>query len=294
MAPGSTEGGGGVLRRAHELGAAFVDTAEVYGTEAQVARDIGDLRDEYFIATKVSPANLAYDDVLSHADASLERLETDRIDLYQVHHPNPDIPIPETMRAMRQTGRARARCALLGVSNYSVDDMKESQDALGDVPLVANQVRYSLAARQIEADGAAVLPGARRDGHCLQPAGKRAASGIQPWSRLAEVAAEVGKTPAQVLLNWVVDRPARHGDSQDRPRGAGGRGRGRGGLVAYFGPAPGADRELATAAANWARSAASSTRAAPGGSLPRRTVAIRRRRSFATSAPTAANIRRIW
>ena len=96
------QGGGDVLRRAHELGAAFVDTAEAYGTEAQVARDIGDLRDEYFIATKVSPANLAYDDVLSHAAASLERLGTDRIDLYQVHHPNPDIPIPQTMRAMRQ------------------------------------------------------------------------------------------------------------------------------------------------------------------------------------------------
>ena len=79
-------GGGGVLRQAHELGAAFVDTAEAYGTEAQVAKDIGDLRDEYFIATKVSPANLAYDDVLSHAAASLERLETDRIDLYQVHN----------------------------------------------------------------------------------------------------------------------------------------------------------------------------------------------------------------
>ena len=66
-------------------------------------------------------------------DASLERLETDRIDLYQVHHPNPDIPIPETMRAMRQLVSDGQACGSWGVSNYSVDDMKESQDALGDV-----------------------------------------------------------------------------------------------------------------------------------------------------------------
>ena len=198
-------GGGGVLRRAHELGAAFVDTAEAYGTEAQVAKDIGDLRDEYFIATKVSPANLAYDDVLSHADASLKRLETDRIDLYQVHHPNPDIPIPETMRAMRKLvsdGRVR----FVGVSNYSVDDMKEAQDALGDVPLVANQVRYSLAARQIEAD---VLPYCQENGVTVVAFSPlvKGRFGDPALERLDEVAAEVGKTPAQVLLNWVIDRP---------------------------------------------------------------------------------------
>ena len=198
-------GGGGVLRRAHELGAAFVDTAEAYGTEAQVARDIGDLRDEYFIATKVSPANLAYDDVLSHADASLERLATDRVDLYQVHHPNPDIPIPETMRAMRQLV-SEGKVRFVGVSNYSVDDMKEAQDALGDVPLVANQVRYSLAARQIEAD---VLPFCQENGVTVVAFSPlvKGRFGDPALERLNEVSAEVGKTPAQVLLNWVIDRP---------------------------------------------------------------------------------------
>ena len=199
------QGGGGVLRRAHELGAAFVDTAEAYGTEAQVAHDIGDLRDEYFIATKVSPANLAYDDVLSHAAASLERLGTDRIDLYQVHHPNPDIPIPETMRAMRKLV-SEGKVRFVGVSNYSVDEMKEAQDALGDTPLVANQVRYSLAARQIEAD---VLPYCQEHGVTViafSPLVK-GSFGDPALDRLAEVAAEVGKTPAQVLLNWVIDRP---------------------------------------------------------------------------------------
>ena len=80
-------GGGGVLRRAHELGAAFVDTAEVYGTEAQVATDLAGLRDDFFIATKVSPQNLHHSDVLAHCAASLKRLATDRIDLYQVHWP---------------------------------------------------------------------------------------------------------------------------------------------------------------------------------------------------------------
>ncbi len=198
-------GGRGVLRRAHALGAAFVDTAEMYGTEPQVARDIAGLRGEYFIATKVSPQNLRRDTLLAHADASLRRLETDWIDLYQIHSPNPDIPIAETMAAMRalvDDGRVRH----VGVSNFSVDDMRAAQDALGGVPLASNQMRYSLAARQIEDD---VLP------YCQEHAitviaysplakGDFSAAGLE---RLAEVAADVGKTPAQVLLNWVVGQP---------------------------------------------------------------------------------------
>ncbi len=179
-----------------------MDTAEVYQTERQVADDIEGIRDRVFLATKISAANLHYDDVLQHAAASLERLRTDVIDLYQIHSPSSEIPISETMRAMNALV-ADGRVRLVGVSNFSVDQMKEAQDALGDTPLVSNQVLYNLFARDIEAD---VLP------YCQSH--EITVIAYTPLDRgqfderrvtgLAQIAAETGRTWAQLLLNWVV------------------------------------------------------------------------------------------
>ena len=88
------------LRRGIELGAFLIDTAEIYGTEEAVAEAIRGIRDRVFIATKVWAEHLRYDDVLRAAEASLRLLDTDYIDLYQIHWPNSRIPIKETMRAM--------------------------------------------------------------------------------------------------------------------------------------------------------------------------------------------------
>jgi diketogulonate reductase-like aldo/keto reductase len=87
--------GGGVepLRRGVELGAFLIDTAEIYGTEDVVGQAIKDLRDRVFLATKVSADHLRYDDVLRAAETSLQRLETNCIDLYQIHWPNWSVPI---------------------------------------------------------------------------------------------------------------------------------------------------------------------------------------------------------
>jgi diketogulonate reductase-like aldo/keto reductase len=198
-------GGSGVLHRAHELGAAFVDTAEVYGTEAQVAADLAGLREDFFIATKVSPQNLHHSDVVTHCAASLKRLATDRIDLYQVHWPNPDIPIAETMRAMAEL-IADGHVRHVGVSNYSVAQMQEAQDALGNIPLVSNQVKYSLGAREIEAD---ILPYCQEHNITViaySPLAKGEFSG-PGLKGVAGVARALGKTPAQIMLNWLIGQP---------------------------------------------------------------------------------------
>ncbi len=198
-------GGSGVLHRAHELGAAFVDTAEVYGTEAQVAADLAGLREDFFIATKVSPQNLHHSDVVTHCAASLKRLATDRIDLYQVHWPNPDIPITETMRAMAEL-IADGHVRHIGVSNYSVAQMQEAQDALGNIPLVSNQVKYSLGARGIEAD---ILPYCQEHNITViaySPLAKGEFSG-PGLEGVAGVARALGKTPAQIMLNWLISQP---------------------------------------------------------------------------------------
>src|ERR671923_1723010 len=86
---------GGVepLRRGVALGATLIDTAEIYGTEDVVGQAIKGMRERIFLATKVSGAHLRYDDVMRAAAASLQRLGTDHIDLYQVHWPAAQVPI---------------------------------------------------------------------------------------------------------------------------------------------------------------------------------------------------------
>src|SRR6516162_6720333 len=81
---------GGVepLRRGVELGATLIDTAEVYGTEDVVGKAIKGIRDKVFIATKVSGEHLGHDQVLRAAEASLRKLDTSPIDLYQIHWPS--------------------------------------------------------------------------------------------------------------------------------------------------------------------------------------------------------------
>src|SRR5689334_13370686 len=130
------------LRRALEAGALFIDTAESYGTENVVGEAVASLRDRVFIATKVSPQNFRAADLRKAVDASLLRLNLAAVDLLQLHHPNPSIPIEEPMGTLADLVRA-GKVRYVGVSNFSVTQMQEAQKALGKYPLVSNQVRYN-------------------------------------------------------------------------------------------------------------------------------------------------------
>lgn len=219
---------GGVepLRRGIELGAFLIDTAEEYRTEDVVGQAISDIRDRVFIATKVVGSHLRYDQVLRAAEGSLRLLDMDCIDLYQVHSPNSSVPIQETMRAMEtlvDSGRVR----YIGVSNFSVKEMEEARSVMSKYPIVSNQVLYSLKRRGIERD---LLPYCQRNqitvlAYTPLADGSLAASPSTGPRRgtlaqaarllgrdqgipvLQQVAAEVGKTPAQVALNWCISRP---------------------------------------------------------------------------------------
>jgi Aldo/keto reductases, related to diketogulonate reductase len=108
-------------------------------------------RENFFVATKVYGAHLRYDELQRAAEASIKRLGVDRIDLYQIHWPDPweQIPMSQTFRAMKklyEEGKIRA----IGVSNFAVRDIEEARGILGDVPIVSNQVRYNLLQRNIE------------------------------------------------------------------------------------------------------------------------------------------------
>ncbi len=205
---------GGVepLRTGIALGATLVDTAEGYGTEPLVGKAIAGLRPEVFLATKVSGDHLKYDQVLRAAEQSLRRLGTDRIDLYQVHWPDSDVPIKETMRAM-ETLVEEGKVRYIGVSNFSVQEMEEAQGALTKHRVVCNQVVYNLSERHIEEDLLPYCQQHRVSVMAYSPLARGGLTSGMPLRRrkamdvLARIAQETGKTQAQVALNWCLSRP---------------------------------------------------------------------------------------
>jgi diketogulonate reductase-like aldo/keto reductase len=197
------KGGVEPLRRGIALGARLIDTAESYGTEGIVGEAVKGMRQSVFLATKALPRNFRHQDLLLAADRSLQRLRTHYIDLYQLHWPNYTVPIEETMAAMErlvELGKIR----FIGVSNFSVSELRKGQAALSKNRIVSNQVRYNLVERSIERR---VLP------YCQQNqitviAFSPLATGFynikrrDPRSVLGDVGAQVHRTEAQLALNW--------------------------------------------------------------------------------------------
>jgi diketogulonate reductase-like aldo/keto reductase len=210
MGPDSSRDEAGIqaLRLGLGLEMKFIDTAEMYGaghSEEVVARALEGHRDGVFVASKVSPRHFAYDDVLAAAKRSLKRLGLKQMDLYQLHWPSSRIPISETMRAMEklvEDGLTR----YIGVSNFSVEQMREAQHSLSHEKIVSNQVEFNLIDRSVEAG---ILPYCQKEGLTLiaySPLGQ----GKIPRGRgasfkvLDEIAGKLGKSRNQVALNWVL------------------------------------------------------------------------------------------
>lgn len=187
------------------LGAYLLDTAEMYGTEPVVGKAIEGIRDKVFLATKVSPSHLHYDDVIKAAEASLRRLNIKTIDLYQVHWPNPKIPIKETMRAMEELVD-KGKIRFIGVSNFSVRELKEAQEALSSQEIVSNQVEYSLYDRSIETDLLPYCAAQKITVIAYSPVarGKIFSGREERLKLLDQVASKYGKTRAQAALNWLI------------------------------------------------------------------------------------------
>ena len=223
-----------VVSRALELGVNFMDTAEMYGggqSERTLGEAIAGQRSDVFLATKVSPNHLLRASVARAANRSLERMATDRIDLYQVHWPVAVVPHRWTMAGMRDL-QAAGLVEHVGVSNYTLGQWRRAERALGS-PVVANQVCYNLLDRS--AEGALVpyaqandrfiiaysplaqgllsgrytpdrLPrGVRLARTLFTPGNVRKARAV--IEALAEVANAHRATPAQIALAWVVHHP---------------------------------------------------------------------------------------
>ena len=189
------------LRRGVELGMNLIDTAEIYSSgrsEQVVGEAMKGLRDRIFLASKVSPGHLHHDDVIRACRASLQRLGTSHLDLYQVHWPDSGVPIKETMSAMEELVRDGS-VRYIGVSNFSVKETDDARAALARSEIVSNQVEYSLTNRYVEGD---ILPYCRKEKLTLiaySPLARGRIADTIPKALLQKH----GMSPAQAMLNWV-------------------------------------------------------------------------------------------
>jgi aryl-alcohol dehydrogenase-like predicted oxidoreductase len=160
-----------VLDKALDLGVTLIDTADAYGNKGGSEQILGELlgprRKQVVLATKVGlPMDEAGKQrgsspryIMEAVEASLRRLKTEWIDVYQLHRPDPDTPIEETLRALddlRQAGKVR----FIGCSNFSAAQLEEAQNVAGRqhlVSFISCQDEYSLLERGLEKDRLPVM-----------------------------------------------------------------------------------------------------------------------------------------
>ena len=159
-----------VVHAALDAGITFFDTADMYGgtnSERFLGKALGTRRSEAIVATKFGmrasdefQGGARPDYVRRAADASLQRLNIDRIDLYQLHKPDPSVPIGETLGAMNDLVKA-GKVREIGCSNFSVAQLRDAEAAVkpGAAKFVSLQNEYSLLHRDPEKD---VLPECER------------------------------------------------------------------------------------------------------------------------------------
>ncbi|MBF2057198.1 MAG: aldo/keto reductase [Cyanobacterium sp. T60_A2020_053] len=231
------------IQEAVDLGITTIDTAEVYGeghSERIVGKALKQRRDEVIYATKVFANHLQYEQVIEACHNSLTNLQTDYIDLYQIHWPSgtwntPIVPIEETMRALnhlKQEGKIRA----IGVSNFSVAQLEEARQ-YGQIDSI--QPPYSLFWRGIEKEiqpycvehnisilaysslAQGILTGKfgskptfaegdhRKDHRLFQsPHWERVQNGL---AQLAPIVKAYNCTPGQGALVWLINQPQTNG-----------------------------------------------------------------------------------
>jgi diketogulonate reductase-like aldo/keto reductase len=187
-----------------DSGITLVDTAEIYRSEPLVAKGLeGRNRDEVFLATKVWSNHLHRDALVRAFNGSLRRLGTSYIDLYQVHRPSSGVPIGETMAAMEQlVGEGKLRH--VGVSNFSLEQIREAQTALPKSELASVQLDYSLVHRRVESG---ILPHCDKEGIALLAYYPLGHGRLPGDPRLEKVSSNNGRTKAQVALRWLADKP---------------------------------------------------------------------------------------
>jgi aryl-alcohol dehydrogenase-like predicted oxidoreductase len=202
-----------VLKRAVELGVNLIDTADSYGpdvSEELIAEALHPYPEGLVVATKggltrSGPGQWHRNGRPEHlrqaCESSLRRLRVDRIDLYQLHAPDPDVPYEESVGAIKEL-QDEGKVNQVGVSNVSVEQLATARRI---VDVVSVQNRFNLGDR----DAADVLAACQEDGLGFIPWFPLNACDLaNPGGPAAEIAARHDATPAQIALSWLLRTPA--------------------------------------------------------------------------------------
>jgi diketogulonate reductase-like aldo/keto reductase len=190
------------LRLGLDLGMSLIDTAEMYAdgaSEECVGEAIAGRRDEVFLVSKVQPGNATRRGTISACERSLQRLGTDRLDLYLLHWRG-RVPLQETIDAFAELIRA-GKIRYWGVSNFNVSDLEELVDLPGGSAVATNQVLYNLTRRGIEYD---LLPWCREHSIPIMAYSPIEQGRMLNHPVLQRVAVKHKVTPAQVALAWLL------------------------------------------------------------------------------------------
>ena len=188
------------VERALGMGYRHVDTAQMYGNEAEVGRGIEDSdvdRGDIFLTTKVWPSDFAHDRVISKTRESLKRLRTDYVDLLLMHWPGDGVPLGETLGAMREL-QDDGSVLQIGVSNFSPSLVEEATEY---ADIFCNQVQYHPYRSQ-----EALLAQSQKLDYLLTAYTPLSRGGVQGDATLREIGEAHGKTATQVALRWLVQQ----------------------------------------------------------------------------------------
>jgi 2,5-diketo-D-gluconate reductase B len=192
---------GRMVAYALEIGYRHIDTAQMYGNEAEVGAALassGVARDEVWLTTKIWPDDFREGDLQRAAEQSVRRLRTEP-DLLLLHWPNPRVPLRETIGALNEA-RRQGLTRQIGISNSPTALIRESV-ALSEAPLLVNQVEYHPYLSQ-----RAVLEELRAQGMALTAYSPVAQGQVFADRTLARIGERHGKNPGQVALRWLLQQ----------------------------------------------------------------------------------------
>ncbi|HZA67055.1 MAG TPA: aldo/keto reductase [Geminicoccaceae bacterium] len=196
---------GAVARRmvgyALDIGYRHIDTAQMYGNEAEVGAAIAHSpvpRDEIWLTTKIWPDNFRAAALRRAAERSVQTLGTEP-DLLLLHWPNPRVPLEETVGALNEVKR-RGLTRHIGISNFTVALIRDAV-ALSREPLVVDQVEY-----HPFLDQQAVLEAVRANGMALTAYSPLAKGRVFSDRTLGRIGERHGKNPGQIALRWLIQQ----------------------------------------------------------------------------------------
>ncbi len=185
-----------------DLGMNLIDTAEMYadgGAEIVTAEAIQGRRDEVVLVSKVLPQNASFAGTIRAAEASLERLRTDRLDLYLLHWSGSH-PLDRTLEAFERLVE-QGKILHYGVSNFDPTEMEQAEKLPGGSDIASNQVLYSIEKRGIEFR---LLPWCREKKIAVMAYSPLEKGRLNADRTLEAVAGRHGCTPYQIALAWTL------------------------------------------------------------------------------------------